>query len=115
MGTVQGFLDFKSAEASNWNRQATGTTPALEVAGTVQNTILRYSRLEICVTRAWGSPRNVCLFQRTELMPAQCLLGGLVVLHAQTDDRLALRLGNQGIEVVDVEFGLEERPHQPIE
>ena len=40
-------------------------------------------------------PRNIRLFQDAELMPLEGLLGGVVVFHAQTQQRLAGGLRNE--------------------
>jgi hypothetical protein len=59
--------------------------------------------------------RNVRLLQCPELMPFQGLLGGFVVFHAETDDGFPLGLREEGVKIVDIQLGLQERSHQPIQ
>src|SRR6266446_1549088 len=58
---------------------------------------------------------NIRLSQHAELVPAQRLLGHFVVFHAQSDDRFAFRMGNQGVKIIDVQFGFEQSGHQPAQ
>ncbi len=45
-------------------------------------------------------------------MSFQGLFGEFVVFEAEADDGFAVRLGDEGVKVVDVEFGLEEGFHE---
>ncbi len=59
------------------------------------------------------SPRNVRLLQGAELVAAQRLVGQVVVLHAEREDGLASGLGDEGIELIDVQLSLQQRRHEP--
>ena len=45
-------------------------------------------------------------------MAAQGLLGQVVVFHAQGEDGFAVRVRNEGVEVVDVQLGLQQGGHE---
>ena len=48
-------------------------------------------------------PGNVHLPENAKLMTGQDLLGHFVVLHAQGENRFALRLRDEGIKIINVQ------------
>src|SRR5262249_44176624 len=49
------------------------------------------------------------------LVAFQSLLGRFIILHAQADQGFPLWLRNKGIEIINVQFRLEQCRHKPIE
>ena len=61
------------------------------------------------------SARDIHLTEDAELMLLEDLLAHLVIFHAQGQERFALRIRDEGVEVVDVQLRLEHRRHQTSE
>ncbi len=58
---------------------------------------------------------DIDLVERVELVPAKGLFGQVVVFEAEADNGFAARLRDEGVEVVDVQFGFEQGGHEPAE
>jgi hypothetical protein len=58
---------------------------------------------------------RITVFQNPDLMALQHLFGEFVVLHAQTEEGRALRVRYEGIEIVDVELGLQHGSHELVQ
>ena len=43
------------------------------------------------------------------------MLGGFVVLDAEAEDGFALGLRNEGVEVIDIQFGFEQGRHEAVQ
>ena len=56
--------------------------------------------------KAEGSTGNIGLAQGAELMAVEHLFSHLVIFHAQAEDGFALRMRDEGIEIVDIQLGL---------
>lgn len=48
-------------------------------------------------------------------MPAQCLLGRFIVFHAQAEQWLPGRLGNERIKIINVQLRFEQCRHETIQ
>ena len=59
--------------------------------------------------------RNIRLLQDRELMLPNDLLGDVVVLHAEANDRFAIWVRNEQLEIVDVQFSFEQRRDQAVQ
>ncbi len=61
------------------------------------------------------STHNVRLFQHWKLMLLEDLLGDVVVFHAQTNDGFSVGMRDERVEIIDVQFGLEQCGDEAID